>query len=82
MSNGLYPDGDCEPGRNESRQTELIMSGKLFADHGEVPFDPTTDRDMIGGRPAMLKASTSRHASAKWAITSSNGLSWNSKPLD
>ena len=44
-----------EPFRNEGRQTDLIMSGKLFADLGIAPLDPATDRGMICGSPAMLK---------------------------
>lgn len=50
-----YPTVTREPFRNEGRQTELILSGKLFADIGEPPLDPATDRGMICGSPAMLK---------------------------
>ncbi|MFZ2855849.1 MAG: ferredoxin--NADP reductase [Rhodocyclaceae bacterium] len=50
-----YPTVTREPFRNEGRQTDLIVSGKLFADIGEAPFDPATDRGMICGSPAMLK---------------------------
>lgn len=50
-----YPTVTREPFRNEGRQTELILSGKLFADIGEAPLDPATDRGMICGSPAMLK---------------------------
>jgi len=50
-----YPTVTRESFRNEGRQTDLIMSGKLFADIGEAPFDPQTDRGMICGSPAMLK---------------------------
>jgi len=50
-----YPTVTREPFRNEGRQTELILSGKLFDDLGEPPLDPTTDRGMICGSPAMLK---------------------------
>lgn len=50
-----YPTVTREPFRNEGRQTDLIMSGKLFADLGIAPLDPTTDRGMICGSPAMLK---------------------------
>ena len=34
--------------------TDLIESGKLFADIGQEPLDPETDRAMICGGPAML----------------------------
>ncbi|MBP5996497.1 MAG: ferredoxin--NADP reductase [Azonexus sp.] len=50
-----YPTVTREPFRNEGRQTELILSGKLFADLGEPPIDAATDRGMICGSPAMLK---------------------------
>lgn len=50
-----YPTVTREPFRNEGRQTDLILSGKLFADLGEPPLDPATDRGMICGSPAMLK---------------------------
>ena len=50
-----YPTVTREPFRNEGRQTELILSGKLFDDLNEPPLDPVTDRGMICGSPAMLK---------------------------
>ena len=50
-----YPTVTREPFRNEGRQTDLILSGKLFADLGIAPLDPATDRGMICGSPAMLK---------------------------
>ena len=50
-----YPTVTRESFRNEGRQTDLILSGKLFADIGEPPLDPATDRGMICGSPAMLK---------------------------
>ncbi len=50
-----YPTVTREPFRNEGRQTDLIMSGKLFEDLGIEPLDPATDRGMICGSPAMLK---------------------------
>lgn len=50
-----YPTVTREAFRNEGRQTDLIKSGKLFADIGETPLDPATDRAMICGSPAMLK---------------------------
>jgi ferredoxin--NADP+ reductase len=50
-----YPTVTREPFRNEGRQTELIESGKLFADLNESPLDPASDRCMICGSPAMLK---------------------------
>lgn len=50
-----YPTVTREPFRNEGRQTDLILSGKLFEDLNEPPLDPATDRGMICGSPAMLK---------------------------
>ena len=49
-----YPTVTREPFRNEGRQTDLILSGKLFADIDQPPLDPATDRGMICGSPAML----------------------------
>jgi ferredoxin--NADP+ reductase len=50
-----YPTVTREPFRNEGRQTDLVLSGKLFADIGQAPLDPASDRAMICGSPAMLK---------------------------
>ena len=50
-----YPTVTREPFRNQGRQTDLVTSGKLFADIGEPPLDPATDRGMICGSPHMLK---------------------------
>jgi ferredoxin--NADP+ reductase len=50
-----YPTVTREPFRHEGRQTDLIESGKLFADLQAPPLDPATDRAMICGSPAMLK---------------------------
>jgi ferredoxin/flavodoxin---NADP+ reductase len=44
-----------EPFRNQGRLTDLVESGKLFADIGLPPLNPETDRAMICGSPAMLK---------------------------
>ncbi len=49
-----YPTVTREAFRNEGRLTDLIESGKLFADIGQEPLDPETDRAMICGGPAML----------------------------
>lgn len=49
-----YPAVTREPFRNRGRITELMNSGKLFADIGLPPLDPATDRAMICGSPAML----------------------------
>lgn len=49
-----YPTVTREPFRNQGRLTNLIRSGKLFADLGLPPLDPEHDRAMICGGPAML----------------------------
>ncbi len=50
-----YPTVTREPFRNRGRITELVDSGKLFADIGLPPLDPALDRAMMCGSPAMLK---------------------------
>ena len=50
-----YPTVTREPFINQGRQTDLIESGKLFADIGQPPLDPASDRAMICGSAAMLK---------------------------
>jgi len=49
-----YPTVTREPFRNEGRISDLIRSGKFFADVGAAPFDPVHDRVMICGGPAAL----------------------------
>lgn len=49
-----YPTVTRENFRNQGRLTDLIRSGKLFSDLGLPPADPSTDRFMICGSPAML----------------------------
>lgn len=49
-----YPTVTREPFRNRGRLTELIESGRLFADAGLPPLDPALDRAMICGNAAML----------------------------
>lgn len=50
-----YPTVTREPFRNRGRITDLVESGKLFADIGLPPLDPAHDRAMLCGSPAMLK---------------------------
>ena len=50
-----YPTVTREPFRNQGRLTELIDSGKLFADIGLPALDPAVDRAMICGSPALLQ---------------------------
>jgi len=49
-----YPTVTREPFRNQGRLTEVIESGRLFADTGLPPLDPALDRAMICGSAAML----------------------------
>ena len=48
-----YPTVTREPFRNRGRITDLIESGQFFEDIGLPPLDPTVDRAMICGSPAM-----------------------------
>jgi ferredoxin--NADP+ reductase len=49
-----YPTATREPFRYNGRLTELIQSGKLFADIGLPSFTPDDDRAMLCGSPSML----------------------------
>ena len=50
-----YPTVTREPYRFQGRITDLIESGKLFADIGQPSFNPAEDRVMLCGSPGMLK---------------------------
>jgi ferredoxin--NADP+ reductase len=50
-----YPTVTREPFHNNGRLTDLLRAGKLQADVGLSPIDPTTDRFMICGSPSLLK---------------------------
>ncbi|MES2946284.1 MAG: ferredoxin--NADP reductase, partial [Pseudomonadota bacterium] len=50
-----YPTVTRESYKNKGRVTELIASGKLFADLKLPRLDPENDRIMICGSPEMLK---------------------------
>lgn len=50
-----YPTVTREEFVNMGRITEMIQSGKLFADLGVPGLDPESDRVMICGGPAMLR---------------------------
>ena len=49
-----YPTVTREPFVNQGRITDLIASGKLFADIGLPPLDPSRDRLMLCGGPSVL----------------------------
>lgn len=50
-----YPTVTREPFVHQGRVTDLIASGRVFADIGRPPLDPEVDRVMICGGPAMLR---------------------------
>ena len=50
-----YPTVTREQYKNMGRVTDLITSGKLFADLGVPSLDPQADRIMICGSPGMLR---------------------------
>ncbi len=50
-----YPTVTREAFENQGRITGLIESGKLFEDLGMPALDPTVDRVMICGSPAVLR---------------------------
>ncbi len=50
-----YPTVTRESYKTMGRVTELIDTGKLFADLGVPGFDPADDRVMICGSPGMLR---------------------------
>lgn len=50
-----YPAVTREPFRHRGRLTALLDSGALQAECGLGPLDPTRDRFMLCGSPAMLK---------------------------
>jgi len=49
-----YPTVTREAFRTQGRITNLITSGKVFADLGLPPFDPAEDRVMLCGGPSVL----------------------------
>jgi ferredoxin--NADP+ reductase len=50
-----YPTVTREAYKNMGRVTELMESGKMFADLGLPALDPAVDRVMICGSPGMLR---------------------------
>jgi ferredoxin/flavodoxin---NADP+ reductase len=49
-----YPSVTREPFAHQGRITDLMASGKLFADIGLPPLDPAHDRLMLCGGPSVL----------------------------
>ena len=50
-----YPTVTREPFTHVGRITALVESGRLFADIGLPELDPTRDRAMVCGSPAMIR---------------------------
>jgi ferredoxin--NADP+ reductase len=69
-----YPTVTREPFRNRGRLTDLIESGRLFADIGLPPLDPAQDRAMICGSPTMLAETSALLDARGFAISPSSGV--------
>jgi ferredoxin--NADP+ reductase len=69
-----YPTVTREPYVNRGRLTDLIESGKLFADTGLPPLDPARDRAMICGSPSMLAETSALLDARGFAISPSSGV--------
>ena len=69
-----YPTVTREPYRNRGRLTDLIESGRLFADIGLPPLDPEHDRAMICGSPSMLAETSALLDARGFAISPSSGV--------
>ncbi|WP_341898144.1 ferredoxin--NADP reductase [Ferrovibrio terrae] len=68
-----YPTVTREAFRNQGRVTDLIRSGKLFADLGLPPLNIETDRIMLCGSPAMLAEMRDMLDGLKWQEGSTTG---------
>jgi len=69
-----YPTVTRERFRHNGRLTDLVKSGKLFADIGQAPLDPATDRAMICGGPAMLADTSALLDALGFAISPHTGV--------
>lgn len=67
-----YPTVTREPFRNRGRITDLITSGKLFADIGVAPLDKAHDRVMLCGSPQML-ADVRKHLDTEGFVEGNHG---------
>jgi len=68
-----YPTVTREPFQNRGRLTDLVESGKLFADIGLPPLDPARDRAMICGGPSMLKETAALLDARGFSISPGSG---------
>ncbi len=68
-----YPTVTREDFRNKGRVTDLIRSGKLFADLGLPPLNIETDRIMLCGSPAMLAEMREMLDGLNWQEGSTTG---------
>jgi ferredoxin--NADP+ reductase len=69
-----YPTVTREPYVNRGRLTDLIESGKLFADIGLRPLNPASDRAMICGSPSMLAETSALLDARGFEISPSSGV--------
>ncbi|MDB5395231.1 MAG: ferredoxin--NADP(+) reductase [Rhodospirillales bacterium] len=69
-----YPTVTREPFVNRGRLTDLIESGKLFADIGLPLLDPARDRAMICGSPSMLAETAALLDARGFGISPSSGV--------
>ena len=69
-----YPTVTREPFQNRGRLTDLIQSGKLFADIGLPTLDPSRDRAMICGSPTMLDETSALLDALGFAISPASGI--------
>ena len=69
-----YPTVTREPYVNRGRLTDLIESGKLFADIDLPPLDPARDRAMICGSPSMLAETSALLDARGFEISPSSGV--------
>ena len=68
-----YPTVTREAYRNQGRITDLIRSGKLFADLGLPPLNRETDRLMLCGSPQMLSEMREMLDGLEWQEGSTTG---------
>jgi len=69
-----YPAVTREPFRHQGRITDLVASGKIFADIGLPPLDPAHDRAMICGGPEVLADLSLMLDERGFAISPSHGV--------
>ncbi|MFZ9409775.1 MAG: ferredoxin--NADP reductase, partial [Burkholderiaceae bacterium] len=68
-----YPTVTREAFTHSGRLTAAIESGQLFKDIGLPPLDPSVDRAMICGSPAMLKETSAMLDARGFSVSPSLG---------